>query len=102
RLPRQRRSPLLPYTTLFRSDAIEKIPQLWSKVELYRQRRPELVKLVSRWNERGVNGRRVFSVVRVFRMTRILRRMLDEGEFLSPDRKSTRLNSSHRTISYAV
>src|SRR5205085_6214847 len=65
-------------------DAIEKIPQLWSKVELYRQRRPELVKLVSRWNERGVNGRRVFSVVRVFRMTRILRRMLDEGEFLSP------------------
>jgi hypothetical protein len=63
---------------------IDKLPELWSKVEFYRQRRPELVTLVSRWNEVGVNGRRIFSLVRVFRMTSILRRMLDESEFLSP------------------
>jgi hypothetical protein len=63
---------------------IDKCPKLWSKIELYRQRRPELVKLVSRWNERGVNGRRLFSLFRVFRMTKILRRMLDGTEFLSP------------------
>ncbi len=64
-------------------EVIDKLPNLWSKIELYRQRRPELVKLVSRWNEGGVKGRRLFSIVRVFRMTRILHRMLDESEFLS-------------------
>jgi Glycosyl hydrolase family 63 C-terminal domain len=31
-----------------------------------------------------MNGRRLFSLVRVFRMTKLLRRMLDESEFLSP------------------
>jgi Mannosylglycerate hydrolase MGH1-like glycoside hydrolase domain len=65
-------------------EVFEKLPELWSKFELYRQRRPELVKLVSRWNESGMKGRRLFSIVRIFRMTRILRRMLDETEFLSP------------------
>jgi hypothetical protein len=65
-------------------DVIDKLPDLWSRIESYRQRRPELATLVSRWNEVGVNGRRLFSLARVFRMTSILRRMLDESEFLSP------------------
>jgi Mannosylglycerate hydrolase MGH1-like glycoside hydrolase domain len=63
---------------------VERLPKLWRRIDLYRERRPELAQLVSRWNERGVNGRRLFSIVRVFRMTKILLRMLDEGEFLSP------------------
>jgi hypothetical protein len=63
---------------------IDKLPELWSKFELYRERRSDLVKLVSRWNEGGVKGRRLISLVRVFRMTRLLHRMLDESEFLSP------------------
>jgi Mannosylglycerate hydrolase MGH1-like glycoside hydrolase domain len=63
---------------------IEKLPKLWHKLEMYRERRLDLSKLVSRWNEGGVKGRSMFSVVRVFRMTRLLRRMLDESEFLSP------------------
>jgi hypothetical protein len=65
-------------------ESIDKCPELWSKIELYRERRSELVKFVSRWNEPGVQGRRLFSLARVFRMTKILRRMLDESEFLSP------------------
>jgi hypothetical protein len=65
-------------------EVIDKLPELWSKFELYRERRSDLVKLVSRWNEGGVKGRRLFSLVRVFRMTRLLHRMLDESEFLSP------------------
>jgi hypothetical protein len=65
-------------------DVIDKLPELWGKIELYRQRRPDLVKLVSRWNEGGVKGCRLFSLARVFRMTKILRRLLDETEFLSP------------------
>ncbi len=67
-------------------EVIDKLPELWSKFELYRERRSDLVKLVSRWNEGGVKGRRLFSLVRVFRMTRLLHRMLDESEFLSPVR----------------
>jgi hypothetical protein len=65
-------------------EVIDKLPELWSKFELYRERQSDLVKLVSRWNEGGVKGRRLISLVRVFRMTRLLQRMLDESEFLSP------------------
>jgi hypothetical protein len=65
-------------------EVIEKLPDLWRKFELYRERRPELAQLVSRWNEGGVKGRRLIALVRVFRMTRSLHRMLDENEFLSP------------------
>src|SRR6202022_100359 len=56
--------------------AIDKLPELWAKIDLYRQRRPDLVKLVSRWHEGGVKERRLFSLARLFRMTKILRRML--------------------------
>jgi hypothetical protein len=65
-------------------DLIEKRPELWRKFELYREQRADLVKLVSRWNESGVEGRRLIALARVFRMTNLLRRMLDESEFLSP------------------
>ncbi|HEY7245085.1 MAG TPA: glucosidase [Xanthobacteraceae bacterium] len=65
-------------------EVIDKLPELWRKFELYRERRADLVKLVSRWNEGGVKGRRLISLARVFRMTRLLHRMLDESEFLSP------------------
>src|SRR5262249_728357 len=63
-------------------EVVDKLPELWRKIELYRERRPELVQLVSRWNETGMKGRRLFSLARVFRMTKLLRRMLDENEFL--------------------
>jgi len=65
-------------------EVIDKHPRLWAKIERYRLQRPDLVALVSRWNEEGLKGRRLFALVRVFRMTKILRRMLDETEFLSP------------------
>jgi Mannosylglycerate hydrolase MGH1-like glycoside hydrolase domain len=65
-------------------NAVDDMPELWHKFELYRERRPDLVKLVSRWNEAGAQGRRLMALVRVFRMTKLLRRMLDETEFLSP------------------
>jgi len=65
-------------------DVIDRLPQLWAKIERYRERRPDLVTLVSRWNEGGMKGRRLFSLVRVFRMKKILQRLLDDTEFLSP------------------
>ena len=65
-------------------EMIDKLPNLWNKIEQYRDRQPDLVQLVSRWNERGSNGNRLFSIARAFRMTKILQRLLDETEFLSP------------------
>jgi hypothetical protein len=46
--------------------------------------RPDLCKLVSHWNEEGRGHRRLLSLLRGHRMKRMLRRMLDESEFLSP------------------
>jgi hypothetical protein len=69
---------------IIEQQVIDDIPGLWKKVELYREQRSDSVKLVSRWNESGVKNRRLFSLARVFRMTRLLHRMLDEREFLSP------------------
>ncbi len=65
-------------------NAVDDMPELWRKFELYRERRPDLVNQVSRWNEPGAQGRRLIALVRAFRMTKLLRRMLDESEFLSP------------------
>ena len=65
-------------------NAVDDMPELWHKFELYRDRRPDLVNQVSRWNQPGVKGRRLMALVRAFRMTKLLRRMLDETEFLSP------------------
>jgi hypothetical protein len=45
--------------------------------------RPDLAELVSRWYEPGVGNRRLLSLLRGHRMKKLLRRMLDEAEFLS-------------------
>ncbi len=45
--------------------------------------RPDLAKLVSRFDEPGKNNRFLLSLLRRQRMTALLRRMLDETEFLS-------------------
>ena len=39
---------------------------------------------MSRWGEVGSNGTSLFAISRVFRMTRVLARMLDDNEFFSP------------------
>src|SRR5438094_7264183 len=68
------RSTLFPYTTLFRSDPLTEL----ANRSLFRDRVHHALTLAQR-NKSGV------AVM-----------------FLDLDRKSTRLNSSHRTISYAV
>jgi hypothetical protein len=45
--------------------------------------RPDLANLVSRWEEPGRGERRLLSLLRGRRMKRLLKRMLDETEFLS-------------------
>ncbi|MEZ5788600.1 MAG: glucosidase [Xanthobacteraceae bacterium] len=58
-------------------------PDLARRMDWYKQYRPKLTALVSRWGEPGAHDSRLIAIVRVFRMSRVLSRMLDENEFLS-------------------
>src|SRR3712207_7111243 len=83
------RSTLFPYTTLFRSDQVAQADVL----------------VAQRWRDRSGDGpaeqgRRVACRVHEVAFTRRGRQAGPAG--VEQDRKSTRLNSSHANISYAV
>src|SRR5256885_12607986 len=67
------RSTLFPYTTLFRSDRMP-------PPEAHKTLKPEQIALLREWVKQGAPYEELWSL----------------------DRKSTRLNSSHLVISYAV
>jgi hypothetical protein len=53
-----------------------------ARMEWYLTARPDLARLVSRWQEGGKGERHLLSLLRGHRMKCLLRRMLDETEFL--------------------
>jgi hypothetical protein len=63
---------------------LDNLPGLIERMRFLREQRSDLATLVSRWNDPGAGGRHLLSLARVFRMTKLLERMLDEDEFLSP------------------
>src|SRR5690349_24659973 len=77
------RSTLFPYTTLFRSSVLRRLPT-------------NIVDLLTPEGDylRALSGSPQSLIVRV--------RQIPDNRSLSVDRKSTRLNSSHVEISYAV
>lgn len=60
------------------------LPRFAARLRWLMENRPGLAALVSRWQERGANETHLLSLLRGHRMKRLLRRMLDETEFLSP------------------
>jgi len=62
----------------------EKLPNLRARVEWFLAHRPDLADNVASFVMPGVDGRRLLSIVNRDRLSRILYRMLDESEFLSP------------------
>jgi len=64
-------------------ELLEKLPDFKRRLEWFLNYRPDLAALVSHWNEAGRGNRRLLSLLRGHRMKRLLRRMLDETEFLS-------------------
>lgn len=62
----------------------DKNPRFAERLRWTLERHPRLSSLVSRWNVAGQDGRILLSLLREQRMTRLLSRMLDEQEFLSP------------------
>ncbi|AMM17421.1 MAG: glucosidase [Pseudomonadota bacterium] len=59
------------------------LPGLRDRLTWFLEHRPDLAKLVSRWNEPGKGNSLLLSVLRGHRMKALLKRMLDESEFLS-------------------
>ena len=64
-------------------DMLEQLPDFKARLEWYLSHRPELANLISHWDVPGRGKRRLLSLLRGRRMKRLLRRMLDETEFLS-------------------
>jgi hypothetical protein len=60
-----------------------KLPEFTRRLRWFLEYRPDLARLVSRWNEPNSEERHLLSLLRGHRMKRLLARMLDETEFLS-------------------
>jgi hypothetical protein len=64
-------------------EMLERLPDFKRRLEWFLNYRPDLARLVSRWNEPGRGNRHLLSLLRGHRMKLLLKRMLDESEFLS-------------------
>jgi hypothetical protein len=64
-------------------EIFKSMPEFTSRLEWFLKNRPDLANLISRWGEQGKNERHLLSLLRGHRMKRLLKRMLDETEFLS-------------------
>ncbi len=74
--------PLFAVETL-EPDLLEKVPEFRARLQWLLKHRPELAALISRWEEPGLGERRLLSLLRGSRMKKLLRKALDEAEFLS-------------------
>lgn len=61
---------------------LEELPQFSARLQWFLDNRPYLASLVSRWQEKNVVQKHLLSLLRGHRMKKILKRMLDETEFL--------------------
>ena len=68
---------------ILRSDTYRLLPDFRERLDFFMKERPRLASLVSRWEEEGNENRRLLSILRGFRMKKIMEKMLDENEFLS-------------------
>lgn len=62
---------------------ISKLSRFKERLLVFERSHPELYAIVSRWQEPGKDNRRLLSLMRGFRMKKLLQPVLDEEEFLS-------------------
>jgi hypothetical protein len=60
------------------------MPEFSLRLKWFLKHRPDLANTVSHWYEQNKEGRHLLSLLRGHRIKMILKRMLDEAEFLSP------------------
>jgi hypothetical protein len=66
------------------SHLLATVPEFAARMQWFFNYRPDLAELVSHWHIPGSRDTRLLSLLRGHRMKRLLARMLDESEFLSP------------------
>lgn len=64
-------------------EILEAVPEFAKRLEWFLEFRPELAKLVSRWQDKNEDEKHLLSLLRGHRIKKILQRMLDESEFFS-------------------
>lgn len=76
---------LLPLTAVhvMQPEVLNKLPEFKARVEWFFENRPDLANLVSHWTSAGRGDQRLFSLLRGHRMKCLLKRALDETQFLS-------------------
>ena len=92
--------PLFAVETL-EPELLECVPGFRKRLEWFLNYRPDLAGLVSHWQSPGRGQRRLLSLLRGHRMKKLLRRMLDESEFLS-DHGVRALSRAHRDRPYVL
>ncbi len=65
------------------AELLNNVPEFRQRLEWFLAYRPDLANLVSRWTNPGMGDSRLLSLLRGHRMKKLLKRMLDETEFLS-------------------
>ncbi|MEQ9021191.1 MAG: glucosidase, partial [Pseudomonadales bacterium] len=68
---------------ILRTEVYSRLPEFRERLDFFLKERPKLASLVARWEEPGEGEHRLLSILRGFRMKRIIERMSDENEFLS-------------------
>ncbi|MGE3512258.1 MAG: glucosidase, partial [Vicinamibacterales bacterium] len=63
---------------------LDRVPNFRRRMQWFLKHRPDLADLISRWEVPGSGNIHLLSLLRGHRMKRLLRRLLDESEFLSP------------------
>jgi hypothetical protein len=66
------------------ADAFAELPRLKARIEWFMKNRPELAENIARIDVGGLRERRLMAIVSPQRLRRMLRRVFDENEFLSP------------------
>ena len=92
--------PLFAVETL-EPDLLERVPAFRRRLEWLLKNRPDLAALVSNWTEEGKGRRRLLSLLRGHRMKRLLKRLLDETEFLG-DCGVRALSKQHEAQPYVM
>jgi hypothetical protein len=69
-------------TTVFSDEVVRRLPRFMERAESFARRHPELIANISPGRP-GYGNRRLLSVLTDDKLRRVLRYMLDEGEFLS-------------------
>ncbi len=64
-------------------EIFDEMPEFHERLKTFLKTKPELANLISRWEDKGKGERHLLSLLRGHRMKKLLKRMLDESEFLS-------------------